>query len=214
VKLRSPIAVLAQLAALALAVAALTGCQTNVGAAAHVDDQTITVRDLDDRISGLSDDELAALGETDDAITSFNRNLVLTFSIREKVFERVWEERGGLPSQEELDALHDRAVQFLFNSPAVAPGAGGDETVRAALAQTGIDEGFGAVMVRAAALELALSDDITPADESAAVEAVREAGVEVRVNKRFGAWDEEALAVGQRSFPEYLQFDGSAAPVA
>lgn len=210
-KLRHPFAALA---AAALAVAALTGCQTNVGAAAHVDSETISASAVDDRLAPLTDDKLAEIGQDASTITIIGRNLVTTWLVREALFERVWELRGGLPSNEQLDVVHDRAIQFLFNSATVEKGAAGDAAVTTALGGTGVTGDFGSTMIRAASLELVLADEIDSTTEADVVKVVTDSGVTVRVNPRYGTWDVSTLSLGATTLPSYVIDVNAPAPAA
>lgn len=205
-KLRHPFAVLA---AAALAVAALTGCQTNVGTAAHVDDHSISASEVEDLLDPLVGEELAASGRTAGEITFIGRNLVTTWLIREQVFEQMWDKRGGLPTGEQVDEVHDRAIQFLFNSTEVESGTAGDDAVRAALSGTGVDGAFAQTMIRAASLELVLADEIDSSSEADVIKLVADEGIEVRVNPRYGVWDASTLSLGATALPSYVK-DASA----
>lgn len=200
-KLRHPFAALA---ALALAVAALTGCQSNVGAAAHVDSRTISAAAVDDQLATLSADDLAKLGKDGATMTILGRNVVVTWLVRDALFERVWDLRGGQPSKAQMDAVHDRAIQFLFNSTTAETGVAGDEAVRTALGGVGVKGDFGATMVRAASLELVLADAINSSTEADVVKLVDDSGVSVRINPRYGSWDASTLSLGATKLPSYL----------
>ncbi|MCU1690094.1 MAG: hypothetical protein JWN20_2022 [Jatrophihabitantaceae bacterium] len=209
-KLRHPFAALA---AAALAVAALTGCQSNVGTAAHVDDESISASAVDDRLVSLSKDQLANAGQDASTITIIGRNLVTTWLVRKAIFERVWEQRGGLPAQEKIDKAHDRAVQLLFNSSSVPTGADGDAAVGTALTGTGVESDFAPTMIRAAALETVLLDDASATSEADLAPLVADAGISVRVNPRYGTWDAATLTLGATSLPSYV-IDSSKSPAA
>lgn len=210
-KLRHPFAALA---AAALALAALTGCQSNVGMAAHVDRQSIPASAVDDRLATLSDDQLAKIGQDASTITIIGRNLVTTWLVREALFEQVWEKRGALPTGEALDKVHDRAIQFLFNSPTAETGAAGDEAVKTALGGTGVKGDFGPTMVRAASLELALADAINSMSEADVVKVIADSGITVRVNPRYGTWDLTTLSLGAATLPSYVIDSSRPAPAA
>lgn len=200
-KLRSP---LAALAVAGLAAALLTGCQSNVGAAAHVEDKTISVADVDDRITTVSDDDAAKLGRTSSQLRVLNRQTVLIFSVREVLFEQVWRQRGGLPPQPRLDQKHDAAIQYLFGSSGTATGAAGDDAVREALETNGVKPGFADTMIRAAELELLLADEIKAGSEADVIALVNDAGIDVRVSERYGSWDSSSLTLGAPATPSYL----------
>lgn len=200
-KLRHPFAALA---ALALAVAALTGCQSNVGTAAHVDSRTISAAAVDDQLATLSANDLAKFGKDAATMTIIGRNVVVTWLVREALFERVWDLRGGQPPKEKMDAVHDRAIQFLFNSPTAETGVAGDEAVRTALGGAGVKGDFGPTMVRAASLELVLADAINSTTEADVVKLVNDAGISVRINPRYGTWDTATLSLGATTLPSYV----------
>ena len=219
-KLRHP---LAALAAAALALAALTGCQSNVGTAAHVDGTSIRTSTVDDLLRTLSTEEVEALSAksagpvTASSAARGARTVVVTFSVRDAQFEKVWDARGGQPPTEVIEGLHDRALQYLFNVPSVPGGAEGDAVLRAQLEEIGVDPSYGPTMLHSTALLLALADKTGATGDAAvlaAVDEINEAGVQVRVNPRFGTWDPSSLSVGATELPSFLRIPGSLAATA
>jgi len=219
VTLRHPFAALA---AAALAILALAGCQTNAGTAAHVDDRSVPASAIDDSYRTLTQDEVDAYNTqfpsttgpaTVASLARVARSIVVTFSVRETLLEQAWERSGGLPSDGALEALHDRAIVYLFGSSNVPAGSEGDDLVRDQLDWLGVDPDFGATMIRSTELLLAFGDDKDVTSDAELAAAVNATGVEVRLNPRYGSWDTETLSLGPARLPSYLT-DPDATPAA
>lgn len=208
---------LTAVAAAGCAVALLTGCQSNVGAAAHVGDRTISVADINDNVSALSQDKAEELGRSVEQLTVTSRQTVLIFTVRQLLFEDVFEKRGGVPDQATLDAKHDAAVKYLFGSSSADEGAAGDAAVKNALEANGVDTSFASTMLRSTELELVLAEEISAASEDDVAALVEDAGIDVRINDRYGSWDSKTLTLKAATPPAYLKTTSdlptSAAPV-
>ena len=209
-KLRPVLTAVAAVAALALL---LTGCQSKVGLAATVGDDTISVSDVNDNVYPLSLAAAQAAGHsTVESQVYTSRATVLFYLIRESLFEQTLAKLGKTPTQAELDAKHDIALQQIFQSSSANTGAQGDQALADALDRIGIERSFATHLLRAWELELILADVTGAQSDSDIAALIKDKGLAVTVSERYGSWDAQTMNLNQRTDPDFLTVVGSSSP--
>ncbi len=181
--------------ALALA-SGLAACQTNAGAAATVDGNRISESDVTNLLTSTG--------------TAAGRNLVVTFLIQAKLYERALQKKGQLPSATQLNGNAAGGLSLLFGQQVPAEQAKAS-LLDPTLTKEGIRSRFDATILRAAELEYAFiqTNKISTATQLAA--AVKAARVPVSVSPRYGRWNADTVQLDQAATPDFLKTSSSPA---
>ncbi|MDQ2750143.1 MAG: hypothetical protein M3Y44_11570 [Actinomycetota bacterium] len=214
-RVRKLTAVVGLTAATALAMGALSGCDSKVGQAAIVGDQRISESDLGKYLSpqGANASVLAAASKAGQTVTP--KTEVVQILVQQELFQRALAKNGGVPTKGELATLHDQAAATFLG--ATQKGADLDSFLKGAQGNYGYGAAYAAQLLRTVELEAALAVKIKAqslADLTAAVDKLK---LKVEVNPRYGKWDAKTLTLGGPSsnIPDFLKLDGvSAAPSA
>jgi hypothetical protein len=186
---------LTALAAAVLAVAGLSACRSNVGAAAVVDGHRISESDVHTY--------LTAQGPSTAGVANFGAGLVpqslaLNTIVQERVLTlTLTRTPGGLPSDAVMRAQHDQAAATLIpaGSQGSVTGAQYDSGVAATLGGYGLSQKLLPFVVRDLDLEYALvirTKATTGADVARAIAAQH---IAVSVNPAYGTWSANAFSV-------------------
>jgi hypothetical protein len=182
---------LTALAAAVLAVAGLSACRSNVGAAAVVDGHRISESDVHTY--------LTAQGPTGAGLANAGPGLVpqslaLNYIVQERVFTlTLTRTAGGVPSDAALRAQHDQAATTLIGQGVT--GAQYDSGVAAALSGYGLTQKLLPFVLRDLDLEYAL---VTRTKATAAADLARAIAAQhigVSVNPAYGTWSASAFSV-------------------
>lgn len=175
----------------------LAACQTNAGAAATVDGKRISESDVTNMLTSTG--------------TAAGRNLVVTFLIQAKLYERMLQKKGQLPNSAQLNGSAAGGLSLLFGQQVPAEQAKAS-LLDPTLTKEGIRTKFDATILRAAELEytfIQASKISTPTQLAAAVKAAR---VPVSVSPRYGRWNADTVQLDQAATPDFLKT--SSAPAA
>ncbi len=174
-----------------LAVVGLTGCQTKSGAAAVVDGQRISESSIAKNLVGSGDG------------TTNARTFVLTYVIKERLFAAYLASTGKVPTDAELAAVHDDAVNQVLSS-SLGTGAAADKLIDTVLAKEGIAVGFRSTVVRSAELEELVIKAVYKTSAAQFYGDVNKAGIKVSVSPRYGSWDQSTLTLQDAATPSFL----------
>jgi hypothetical protein len=164
------------MAALALVgVLVLSGCKEKAGAAAFA---------AGDRISVDSLNQYVATSDAAKAATV--RSEALQYLIRTSLFEELLRRHGGVPSDAELNALHDQALPDALKNANLS-GSAADRAFATALAPNGYAPSFVPLYLRAQEMALELGTRKVKSDELC--------HLRVSLNPRFGAWDWSTVGI-------------------
>jgi hypothetical protein len=190
---------LTALAAAVLAVAGLSACRSNVGAAAVVDGRRITESDVHSYLTPQGP-SVAGLAKF---VGLVPQSVALNTVVQERVFALTLSRTaGGLPSDAELRAQHDQAAATLVQPGPQGPitGAQYDSGVAASLGGYGLSQRLLPFVVRVLDLEYALvtrTKATTGADVARAIAAQH---IPVSVNPAYGTWSTTAFSVAPPTF--------------
>jgi len=174
-----------------VAAASLTACDTNeIGAAAVVGDDRITIGELQDRVRDFTDsipDESAA--GADPAVL---QQALLDRMIRHDLLEQLARDEGIEVSEADIDTFIDEQVE--------GPAPDGDITDL--LAQSALTDNTLREAVRDVLIQQELVDEL--GDEEAYTEALAEKSEEigVKVSPRYGTWNDGSLEATSGSISE------------
>ncbi len=174
-----------------VAAASLTACETNeIGAAAVVGDDRITIGELQDRVRDFTDsipDESAA--GADPAVL---QQALLDRMIRHDLLEQLARDEGIEVSEADIDTFIDEQVE--------GPAPDGDITDL--LAQSALTDNTLREAVRDVLIQQELVDEL--GDEEAYTEALAEKSEEigVKVSPRYGTWNDGSLEATSGSISE------------
>jgi hypothetical protein len=182
---------LTALAAAALAVAGLSACRSNVGAAAVVDGHRISESDVHTYLTAQGPTS-AGLANSGPGLVP--QSLALNYVVQERVFTlTLTHTAGGLPSDADLRAQHDQAAATLIGQGVT--GAQYDSQVAATLSSYGLTQKLLPFVVRDLDLEYALvvrTKATAAADVARAIAGQR---IGVSVNPAYGTWSATAFSV-------------------
>jgi hypothetical protein len=174
----------------ALGALLLTGCDSKIGTAAEVNGSKISESD----VARYLDPATADAGRA--------RNLALQYQIREKLFTVALQSKHALPSDADLQKLHDQAVSNLLGQQ--LSGAQGDQTLRSTMTQNGLKPSFADKLVRSFELELTYAKAINANQESQVAADLVKQKIAVTVNPRYGSWDTSTFGftgLGSKQLP-------------
>ena len=193
VKLRT----LAALAALAIAGLGLTGCDSKAGTAAVVNGNRISETQLSDYLAPNAQ-PITATNSDGSSFSVPARVFVLQYLIRNQVFPLLLSRTGSPVTEDELSA--DRAAAI-----------GGDEaTLQKQIAAVGLRPRFEEVLLRDRELTDLVGKKLTTQQQI--TDAVAKIKDVVRINPRFGSWDNATLTIvdlSKKQLPSVLSFEGS-----
>ena len=148
-----PRRIVSVIAAAALALGLLTGCQIRTGAAAFVGSTEITESQVRTYIE--RDAPTPATSSTNSLAS-----LVLEQLVDVAVFDKVFQELKITPSANDLSQLHDQALQTVLGDSST--GATADQELRTAAARLGLRASFDAVLVKALELSAGIQHHPEP----------------------------------------------------
>lgn len=168
----------------------LSACSTKVGAAGVVDGTRISESDVNDYVVPGGTNPPQA------------KSFVLTFLVKEKLYESYLSTRGGIPSDAQLASLHDSAVAGVLSS-SLGTGAAADAQIDTVLTNAGVKTSFRPTILRSAELETKAFADLgkSAADFFA---AVRAADIKVSISPLYGSWNLDQQDVAAATAPNFL----------
>ena len=172
---------------------ALTGCDTKIGTAAVVNGSKISDSDVSRYVTSGGDNAGRA------------RNLVLEYQIRQKLFTDALRRKNAVPSDAQLNQLHDLAISNLIGQQ--VSGGQADQVLRQSMAQNGLSEDFAGVLTRSFETELAYARAINASQEGAVVTDLAKQNIPVSVNPRYGSWDTKTFTftgLGSKQLPSVV----------
>jgi hypothetical protein len=192
----------------ALVLAGLSACSTKAGAAAFVDDHRINESDVNTYVvPGFT----VASGNTQQQQQTPPRVIALNSLIQVELMTQLLDKSlGGVPSENELAALHDEALATVFGIQQTGEDA--DAALRDAVARSGLKETFIPVVVQQGELTLAVVKKINAQRQSDIANAVKKAGIPVTVSPRYGSWSVANAAITGPALPSFLTLGPTAAP--
>ncbi len=185
--------ILSALALAALTAAGLSACTTKVGAAAIVDGYRISDSDVAGYVAlaGPTDAVKQAADQQGQRIEP--KVQALSTLIQAQVFTAVLKGTSGVPTDAQLAAQHDEAVQRLLGAA-----AGGDKFDQQLITQArsyGFTKKFAGLVVRTAELENELVNQIKASSLADIVAFIGKHPVSVNVSKRYGTWTPSSLSL-------------------
>jgi hypothetical protein len=182
----------------ALVGVSLAGCDSKPGTAAVINGQKISESDLSKLIPAGGNG------------TGTARSFVLTYLVREQIFNAALRGRGVEPSDSDLTALHDSAISTVLVGQQVS-GAAADDVVDKGIAQRGAKPAFRNSVVRSAELELMLANKLGAKSEAELLTEINKQKITVSVSRRFGGWDAATLtlkSLSKNDVPAFVTLDG------
>lgn len=198
------------LAVSACAAAILSGCANHAGVAAAVAGHTISERQVDSYLTGRTPDASAA-GQTDGS----PRSMALGQIVQANVFEQALAKtQGGLPSDAQLAAAHDDALQLFGES---VTGTDYDAALLSSVQKFGLNTRFRDVVLRSLELEYAYIQRSGVGSPSDLAASIQKLSIPVTVSGRYGKWDPQQLTVetsGSAGAPSFVHLPGIPSPSA
>lgn len=200
-----------------LAVAGLSACRSNVGAAAVVDGHRISESDVHKYLTAAGvDPSLAAQAKASNQ-NFVPKTIALNTIVQAQVYELVLRHtKGGVPSDAELRAARDVAAQTLTGG-SITSGAALESAVSSQLAKEGLAHSLLPLVVRSIDLEYALITRIQATSAADIAKAVTAQHVTVSVNPAYGKWsgpDVSVLPPSNSTLPDFLSRQTSPAVAA
>jgi hypothetical protein len=192
-------------AAVALALAGLSACQTKAGAAAFVGDDRISQSEVNKYVQAGFTVPSAAPGQQQNEPP---RVLALDTMIESRLLAAVLGRSGGVPSDDVLNGLHDKA--FSFQLQAQVQGDEADRQLGSLLVKSGMKDRFLPVFLRNLELKQAVIDKINAQAQTQVAAEINKLGIKVKVNERYGAWSTQTASLTSYT-PGYLNLDTGAA---
>ncbi len=189
------------------AAVALTACESRAGAAAVVAGHRISASEVNGYVTP---------GPVPSQSPSPSRPLLrkttaLSYLVQREVFRKVLAANGGVPSQADLGALHDKAAATLLQTSLT--GAALDSSLTENVQRSGFEAKFAGLLFETIELEQALIDRTNAQTINDLAAATKKVGVPVSVSRRYGSWDAAQLQItdptGQT--PDFLKLQSSAA---
>ena len=193
----------------ALVFAGLSACSSSkAGAAGFVGDHRINETDVNTYVvPGF----VPPSGSTEQRQPTPPRVIALNSLIQVQLMTQLLDESlGGVPSQTELDALHDEALATLFGIQQTGQDA--DAALRDAVTRSGLKESFVPVIVQQAELTMAVVKKINAQRQSDIANAVQKAGIPVTVNPRYGSWSTANASISGPVQPNFLTLGPTTTP--
>lgn len=195
---------IAACAAAALALTGLAACGTKAGAAAFVGGERISQSDVNGYLlPGFTASPATSSGQQQEPPRVFTLDTLIT----DRLMSTLLDSLGGVPSDAQLAAMHDKALAVQYQLQQT--GAAADATVRDALTRIGVRASFVQPFLRAAELRQAVIDKIKATQPSDIAAAVKQHGIDVRVNGRFGTWSADQVSLTTYKPPDFIQLGTS-----
>lgn len=209
---------LRQLSAAALAVLAVAGlsaCRSNVGAAAVINGQRISESDVHKYLTRQGvDPALAAQAEQGGQVL-VPKSIALNTIVQARVYELVLARTpGGVPSDADLRASRDLAASTLSGGQ-ITSGTALATAISAQLSKEGLTSSLLPIVLRSIDLEYALITRVKAAAAADLAKAVAAQHVKVSINPAYGKWsaaDVSVLPPSGTDLPNFLTLQS--APVA
>lgn len=201
-------------ALVALATLGLTGCQSKVGEAAVVGGHRISDNDVSGYVSkaGADPSAVAAVKAQNGKVEP--RTQALTQLIQEQLFTATLAKHGGVPSDAQLAAIHDKAISAILGSSA-GTGRVYDAAVGQRVRALGFTPAFATLVVRTLELEYTLATRLS--SPGGLLSAIQKAGISVTVSRRYGRWVPSKLTIdtsGNGGLPGFISIAPSAGVAA
>lgn len=197
--------VLVALAAATLAVSGLTACQSKVGAAAYVGAHRITESSINNQVHPLTEAEAAVVGIPTATQIGSVRSLVLQYEIRNELMDRMLASLKIRPLAEQLNEVHDAALNEIFGGSSDATGAAGDDALLKAVTSIGADPGFAKTILLSTQKELIVRSETGAQDATGVAAELAKLKVAVKVSPRYGNWNAKSLEVTSAELPSFLK---------
>jgi hypothetical protein len=182
-----------------LAVTGLTACQTKAGAAAVVDGHRIDQSDVNKYVDeGFTAPTPTGTAQAQEPARVIVLNTLIESRLMTALLAR---SLGGVPSEADLNKLHDEAFAVQLNLQ--QPGAQADQALDSALTKSGLKASFGDVFVRGLELKQAVIDKTKAQRQSDIANALKKLGIPVSVNARYGSWSADSGSLVDVK-PDYL----------
>ena len=190
--------ILAALAALAVAGLGLTGCDSKAGTVAVVNGNRISESEL---ASYLTPNAKPISSTASDGTTTSvpARTFVLQYLIRNELFPLLLARTGSPVSESQLAAGRASAL-----------GGGDEQTLLNQISAVGLKPKFEEVLLRDRELGDLVTKKLTTQQQ--VNDALTKIKNVVRVNPRFGSWDEASLSLtdlSKKQLPSVLSYDGT-----
>jgi hypothetical protein len=190
-----------------LAVAGLSACRSNVGAAAVVDGHRISESDVHKYLTAAGvDPSLAAQAKASNQ-NFVPKTIALNTIVQAQVYELVLRHtKGGVPADAELRAARDVAAQTLTGG-SITSGAALESAVASQLTKEGLTHNLLPLVVRSIDLEYALITRIQATSAADIAKAVTAQHIKVSVNPAYGKWsapDVSVLPPSNSTLPDFL----------
>jgi hypothetical protein len=190
-----------------LAVAGLSACRSNVGAAAVVDGHRISESDVHKYLTAAGvDPSLAAQAKASNQ-NFVPKTIALNTIVQAQVYELVLRHtKGGVPADAELRAERDVAAQTLTGG-SITSGAALESAVASQLTKEGLTRNLLPLVVRSIDLEYALITRIQATSAADIAKAVTAQHIKVSVNPAYGKWsapDVSVLPPSNSTLPDFL----------
>lgn len=192
----------AVLAAVAIAAATLSGCANHAGVAASISGDRISERQIDSYVTGKAP---SAAAQT----TQSPRSLALGQLVQMRVLEQALKAtKGGLPSDAQLAAVHDDALQLFGES---ATGSDYDKALLTSVQSFGLNTRFRDVVLRSLELEYAYIQRSGVSSAAELATSIEKLSIPITVAGRYGKWDPAQLSVstdGAAGAPSFVSLPG------
>lgn len=187
-------------AAAALALAGLSACQTNAGAAAFVGGDRISQADVNKYLEPGYTAPSPTAGQQQ---SQPPRVLALDTMLETRLLTTLLDRSlGGVPSDDELNALHDKA--FTVQLQAQVQGSEADRQLGSVLVKSGVKEEFVPVFLRNLELKQAVIDKLNAHAQTEIATEINKLGIKVKVNERYGTWSAQNAQLDSYT-PDFLE---------
>jgi hypothetical protein len=166
-------------AAALVALAGLSACDTNAGAAAFVGGDRITEADVTKYLTPTSTPYSNSSGGE-----VRPKSLVLQTLIREQIFAKALAQHGGNPTASELARAKSSILQ-----------GSSDEQLTAQITQTGFAAAFEPVFVSSNEFGAIFAQRLGAQSDQDVINALNKLGIKVSVSPRYGQWNSTQLAL-------------------
>lgn len=189
-----------------LAVAGLSACRSNVGAAAVVDGHRISESDVHSYVTPQGVDPALKAQADQSGQVLVPKSIALNAIVQSRIYAAVLTRTGGgLPSDADLRAARDVAAQTLSGGQ-ITSGADLEKAIAAQLSKEGLSQRLLPVVLRSIDLEFALITRIKAASSADIAKAVTAQHLKVSVNPAFGRWSAQDVSVLPPSGSELPNF--------
>ncbi|PZS31378.1 MAG: hypothetical protein DLM58_11930 [Pseudonocardiales bacterium] len=213
-RVRKSTAAVGLIAALALVMGGLSGCDSKVGQAAIVGGHRISESDLSKYLTptGPSPSVLAAASKANQGV--YPKTEVIQILVQQKLFELTLAKNGGVPTDGELASLHDQAAATFLGTQ--LKGAAFDSYLKSVEGNYGYGSQYAQALLRTIELEAALVVKIKAQSIQDVAAAVNKLNITVQINPRYGKWSPENLSIGAPSatLPSFIKISGISSPSA